>query len=1572
MIKITNPPVRALGIILMFLLSFGLKAQTPNTAVLTWDQQVGCIRYDDDASEIPGTGESPPQTQVNLIEGMMDGNCPRFCEGSRVTFNLQGSTIASVQWQATGGTVLSGSTNSNAVVQWGGSGMGSLTITITYNDNTVKTYTVCIEKILSPHAEFQIDGPDPYQKAFCANNPISFKNISHDNGGSSVVNYLWDFGDGNYSNAFEPTHAYANGGSYNITLTVTNSCNCSSTYEYHIKVEDARPIEITCLNVTCEYSKETYTANDGCGGDWVVIGGTIVGGGPGNSWVDVYWDQVDPEDGFGYVSYSSSCSCPYWNTVKIPVVLTEKAIIKGPDVICEGKQGKFTLPQWPTTDFKWSIDGDLNHPMLVLTDQRNEIIVDGLYPGGHVIEVEYYNTLLGSDRCKGRAKFYFTVVENVSIISKEPRTVCTGATSNFASSNGIPVFWQISLNNTIVHTANAISTSYTFNTGGTYVVTANNNGCISDPVVVEVIPTPVITGSISGPNRVCLNVPYIYSISENEPGAIYVWSATGGSIIGSNAGTEVAAVFTSSAGVVHVVKQYVKNGVICQSDMVNLKVSQVVVSATIVNNEGLSQFCASDTYTFTADLGGIEVDHMEWEIVGTPPGAPETTNFGSIIGGIYGSTVTVGINEITGGVINGELRLYVTKCGVKTPFVYPVNLIQLPNLSFTTDLDEYCPGSDVGITITAGPASGNFKVYVNDNPQGTYPYNIGTPVNVPGLFSNPTDDNVQQKLTIEYDGVCKFNPKASKSITVFPQTRVTLSSPQQSKRICPGIETKLYATVSIGITQTTYFEWYNTALTIPVSTGFGLPNDQYIVVTPGTYYVKVLDKNGCWAISDSVTYVSCTDPEPGEGGPGGTQCTVEPNPALALTASMNTCDQITASVANYTPGTINWFGSDHVTVTNGQGTPNATYSIDELGYHWVKVAVNYGTCSVVREQQFIKYYKAGLKAKVSCNPDGNYTVILENNSRVHNPGGITINYEYFEGINSLGNGPGSITLPSVAPGIHTYKIELTSALNPTCTKTITLDLPAKPNVNFTIVPTTYCSEDPVTLEIQDFNQDNTYEWVFGGTSYKTDQQTTLINFADEGSQPIWLKATGPYGCEYITDLPVNIQINKAAFTGALNATALDFCEGSTVTPLQFNSTGSTAPGDAIWMRDNVQVHNGLTFTPTESGSYWPILIDPNHGCKYYGMAVSPVIVTVRKPPFASINGNTSVCYGESTTLTGIYTDPNVQHRWTGPSLPAGYNNWVPASAGTPFLSLSLSGLTPGSYTYAFETRDPNDPNCINSFEVVVVFHSQVATPNISYNVIDCQPYTIELTASGPAAEGTYLWSNGMTGKTIYVTHGGAYSVTYTTAAGCSATGYVQAPHNPERTLWIVPQGCYKICASLNPYLLAPLGVYEQYEWFVNGWTSQSGNNNFVPNQMVNQSGDYQLAIGQFGCVFYSNIPHIDLDYGCRSSKGTSITNSTNSSSPAVAAKDIAADALLVVSPNPATETAVATYNIGTHYKKATVITVYDLKGAQHLKQALNNAKGEVQLNISHLAAGTYIVTLQADGTTIAQQKLIKK
>jgi hypothetical protein len=93
---------------------------------------------------------------------------------------------------------------------------------------------------------------------------------------------------------------------------------------------------------------------NGCKGEWKVIGG---------SWhniseneIEVKWDSVDPEDGFGYVMYRSECGCPVWTTVKIPVIL-KTAKIKGEAVVCLGKQYTYSLPQWPTTQVDWNVTG---------------------------------------------------------------------------------------------------------------------------------------------------------------------------------------------------------------------------------------------------------------------------------------------------------------------------------------------------------------------------------------------------------------------------------------------------------------------------------------------------------------------------------------------------------------------------------------------------------------------------------------------------------------------------------------------------------------------------------------------------------------------------------------------------------------------------------------------------------------------------------------------------------------------------------------------------------------------------------------------------------------------------------------------------------------------------------------------------------------------------------------------------------------------------------------------------------------------------------------------------------------
>lgn len=47
---------------------------------------------------------------------------------------------------------------------------------------------------------------------------------------SNAVNYLWDFGDGNYSKDADPIYAFTDTGYYDICLTVTDSCGQTDSY----------------------------------------------------------------------------------------------------------------------------------------------------------------------------------------------------------------------------------------------------------------------------------------------------------------------------------------------------------------------------------------------------------------------------------------------------------------------------------------------------------------------------------------------------------------------------------------------------------------------------------------------------------------------------------------------------------------------------------------------------------------------------------------------------------------------------------------------------------------------------------------------------------------------------------------------------------------------------------------------------------------------------------------------------------------------------------------------------------------------------------------------------------------------------------------------------------------------------------------------------------------------------------------------------------------------------------------------------------------------------------------------
>jgi len=63
----------------------------------------------------------------------------------------------------------------------------------------------------------------------CLNQFAEFFDLSSPNGGSPLVSWSWDFGDGGSSNLQNPAHLYTSPGNYDVSLVVTNADNLSDT-----------------------------------------------------------------------------------------------------------------------------------------------------------------------------------------------------------------------------------------------------------------------------------------------------------------------------------------------------------------------------------------------------------------------------------------------------------------------------------------------------------------------------------------------------------------------------------------------------------------------------------------------------------------------------------------------------------------------------------------------------------------------------------------------------------------------------------------------------------------------------------------------------------------------------------------------------------------------------------------------------------------------------------------------------------------------------------------------------------------------------------------------------------------------------------------------------------------------------------------------------------------------------------------------------------------------------------------------------------------------------------------------
>ncbi|MEO1257186.1 MAG: gliding motility-associated C-terminal domain-containing protein [Bacteroidota bacterium] len=349
---------------------------------------------------------------------------------------------------------------------------------------------------------------------------------------------------------------------------------------------------------------------------------------------------------------------------------------------------------------------------------------------------------------------------------------------------------------------------------------------------------------------------------------------------------------------------------------------------------------------------------------------------------------------------------------------------------------------------------------------------------------------------------------------------------------------------------------------------------------------------------------------------------------------------------------------------------------------------------------------------------------------------------------------------------------------------ITLNVVAAPEPDIT-GNTSFCSGASTVLSVA--NTFDTYEWSTGATG------TPSITVTTPGTYSVVVSnATGCTGTDEVevTLLPDPEPDITAAPYQCNGEFTLDAGGGFTT------YTWSTTEGT-----QNITVNTSGTYTVTVTNA---------DGCT----GTDDFLVTIPTTPVVNITGDPNYCEGESTTLEA--TAGFVSYDWTGGvtgpvltvSNPGTYGVTATDSDGctaeasvviseNPFTQPTIDGnslLCPGStniltaegpnyISYAWSNNQITQSITIGSagqYTVTVTAANgctgtasidvQLGDPaftSINGSTILCPNNVLNLTATGSFND--YAWSTGATTQTITVGQIGTYSVTVTTAQGCTGT-----------------------------------------------------------------------------------------------------------------------------------------------------------------------------------------------------------
>jgi gliding motility-associated-like protein len=170
------------------------------------------------------------------------------------TSNINSGSITSNNWNYGDGNTAS---TQNGLNNYINNGTYNVQLIVTSNMGCKDTAIVPVTISPLPTASFNAN-------AVCLNGLTTFSNTSAVTSGF-ITNTTWQFGDGNQSSLNQPTHQYANAGTYNVTLNITTNSNCSNTISQQITVNPLPNVVFTAYNV-CEGNPTNYVNNTSISG----------------------------------------------------------------------------------------------------------------------------------------------------------------------------------------------------------------------------------------------------------------------------------------------------------------------------------------------------------------------------------------------------------------------------------------------------------------------------------------------------------------------------------------------------------------------------------------------------------------------------------------------------------------------------------------------------------------------------------------------------------------------------------------------------------------------------------------------------------------------------------------------------------------------------------------------------------------------------------------------------------------------------------------------------------------------------------------------------------------------------------------------------------------------------------------------------------------------------------------------------------------------------------------------------------------------------------------------------------